>query len=131
MYEYLYNTLFSLVGTSLSSVYSIYPVNFKAVIPSSTFIKVELLLMSDERRPEYSSTKKINGQLIFQIYTKDNTDDLVTAAIADRISNEFQDKLVGNYIVFGQSKLDSGYVDREDRTLIRTDLVLNFTYYGE
>jgi len=130
MYEEIITELYKIVATGLSSVYPIYPSDFKGESSSTPFIKMNFVFAKAERYA-YQHKKEISGMIVFQIFYDSGYGQKQPATIANLITTYFEDKLVKTNLQTSLGSLEFLGPDRDDTTLSRADYSVPFTYYGE
>jgi len=129
MYSTIITEIYKIVATGLTSVYPIYPSDFKGDPSSIPFIKFNVVLSRSNR---YSYQKKeVTGLIVLQIYYTAGYGQKLPSEVADVLNTYFEDKLVLPNLQTKLGSLQFLGPDTDDNTLSRADYSVPFTYYGE
>jgi len=129
MYSTIITELYKTVANGLTSVYPIYPSDFKGEPSSIPFIKFSIVLSSSTRH-SYQK-KEVSGLLVLQIYYSSGYGQKLPSQIADVLNTYFEDKLVLPNLQTTLGSLQFLGPDTDDNTLSRADYSVPFNFYGE
>lgn len=128
MFQEAITTVYSAIGTATLS-FNCYPSDFKGTKSSPPYVKVSVLFPGNRDVIDYSFNKACKGILVFSIYVKTGSGQVVPATMATELDLVFQDKRLGT-LQFLASSLSTMGVDSSDTSLSRTDYSIPFIFYG-
>ena len=135
MYTQIRTDIFQVMNKfNLASSVPLFPVDYTGSVnpgdAEDAYILFELLLPNIEI-VSYSAGVKIEGYLIFNIYTRKGFGPKKALEVADTLNTYFQGTTVNGRLQFFQSNLSSTKEDTDNHSLNRTEYMIRFNTYGD
>jgi hypothetical protein len=128
MYEEIIESIYDLVHNSTFSIQMVPRDFYGAIGPNDEFFAIQIVMPQADL---FYNSKRMNGMLYIDIFTKIGEGDLRAAVLMDELDSVFQGKTLPNGLQFFQSQsLDMGK-DRDNPSLKRIEYQIPFKFYGE
>lgn len=128
MYEQIVDSIYSLVASNTFSIQMVPRDYYGTIGPNDEFFAIQIVTPQADL---FYNSKRINGMLYIDIFTKIGSGDQRAAILLDELDAVFQGTTLSNGLQFFQSQsLDMGK-DSSNPSLKRIEYQIPFKFYGE